>query len=150
MTNKENLIVWCPTCVHFRRSRRYEDSLRFSDSLIDDELIPCDIVESTREFWKSYFATPKEKRTLYPKDCPKWSLSPRPNKLYPPAGQIIGGVFILIGVLAIFVLLIKGLDWLERNTILPAAGRVLRVLFFLISSVVVLIGALIAWIKKRR
>ena len=151
---------WCPTCLHFRRlgsmfSRsQYEDTLHLSDSLIADEHIPCSIIESTRDFWRSYFAAPGDQRTLYPHNCPLWSLSPKPYKPGPPTGQVVVGGFALVGFFTIVFFLLKGLDWLEHNTILFAIGRVLRDLYFLVSFAVILGGALITWlitwIKRRR
>jgi len=69
-------IVWCKTCKHFKKVRKYEktfDGLWASEGMINDSDIPCKMVDEVREVWKSYFSLPRENRTLFPKDCEKWT-----------------------------------------------------------------------------
>lgn len=69
-------IRWCKTCKHYRKVRRYEKSLVglwTSEKMISDSDIPCKILDEVRDVWESYYALPRRKRFLFPKDCFKWT-----------------------------------------------------------------------------
>ena len=69
-------IRWCKTCKHYKKIRKYEktiDGLWASEEMISDSDIPCRILDEVREVWESYYALPREERSLFPKDCDKWT-----------------------------------------------------------------------------
>ncbi len=66
-------IEWCRTCKYLKKVKGYEDDLWQSDQISDNDKIPCKIYPETKDVWTDYFNKPKEERTLYPKNCPKWS-----------------------------------------------------------------------------
>jgi len=69
-------IRWCKTCKNYRKVKKYDsilDGIWRNEQLPDSSHIPCRIVEDTIDVWKSFFALGSEDRTLFPKDCPKWT-----------------------------------------------------------------------------
>lgn len=66
-------IEWCRTCKHHKKVKDYEDNLWQLDKINDIYKIPCKIYQETKNVWTAHFNKPKEERTLYPKDCPKWT-----------------------------------------------------------------------------
>jgi hypothetical protein len=66
-------IEWCRTCKHLKKVKDYEDDLWQLDKISDTDKIPCQIYQETKDVWSAYFHKPKGERTLYPKNCPKWS-----------------------------------------------------------------------------
>ena len=69
-------IRWCKTCKNYRKVKKYDsilDGIWRNEQLPDSSHIPCRIVEDTIDVWKSFFALGSENRTLFPKDCPKWT-----------------------------------------------------------------------------
>lgn len=69
----EEKIKWCRTCAHFRRIEGYEDRLWQSEEMIGDSEIPCKGVLDARPVWEAYFGTERRGRSLYPKNCEKWT-----------------------------------------------------------------------------
>ncbi len=66
-------IEWCKTCKHHKKVKDYEDDLWQLDEISDTDKIPCKIYQETQSVWTAYFNKPKRERTLYPKNCSKWT-----------------------------------------------------------------------------
>lgn len=69
-------IQWCKTCKYFKKIKGYKEKLFklwLSEGIIKDSEIPCKILNETRELWINYFQTENRERTLYPRNCPKWT-----------------------------------------------------------------------------
>tara|TARA_B100000315_G_scaffold166154_1_gene154755 strand:+ start:490 stop:1098 length:609 start_codon:yes stop_codon:yes gene_type:complete len=66
-------IEWCMTCKNHKKVKDYEEELCLLDEICDADKIPCKIYQETKMVWTDYFDKPKEERTLYPKNCPKWT-----------------------------------------------------------------------------
>jgi len=69
-------IRWCKTCKNYRKVKKYDDiadGIWINGQLPDSSYIPCKIIDETMDIWKRFFALDREKRTLFPKDCPKWT-----------------------------------------------------------------------------
>lgn len=66
-------IQWCKTCKHFNKVKNYENALWLSKVMIRDSEIPCKILHDTRPVWTKYFDLEIGQRTLYPKNCERWS-----------------------------------------------------------------------------
>jgi hypothetical protein len=66
-------IKWCKTCKQFKKVKDYEDNLWQLEKITDTYKIPCKIYPQTKDVWSAYFKKQKEKRTLYPKNCPEWT-----------------------------------------------------------------------------
>ena len=65
-------IQWCKNCVHYRKSKLYEDSLSGSwgaDEMPRSDELPCKIVTEAMETWVEHYETERGQRTLYPKNC---------------------------------------------------------------------------------
>lgn len=66
-------IEWCLTCKYFRRINNYEDKLWLLSTVLPDDYIPCKIINQTKDIWQKQYSTQFKHRTLYPKNCPKWT-----------------------------------------------------------------------------
>ena len=69
-------IRWCKTCKNYRKVRKYDDILNgiwTNEQLPDNSCIPCKIINETIDVWKDFFMLDSKDRTLFPKDCPKWT-----------------------------------------------------------------------------
>jgi len=66
-------IEWCRTCNHLKKVKGYQDKLWQLDNIDDTDKVPCKIYLETKDVWTDYFNKPKRERTLYPKNCPKWT-----------------------------------------------------------------------------
>ena len=69
-------IRWCKTCKNYRKVRKYEniaDGMWTNQQLPDSSCIPCKIINETTDVWKDFFMLDRKDRTLFPKDCPKWT-----------------------------------------------------------------------------
>lgn len=64
-------IRWCKNCAHFPKVRGWEDSIWSSGEMPDENKLPCTIVYETLDVWTDNFQLAEDRRTLYPKDCPK-------------------------------------------------------------------------------
>lgn len=69
-------IRWCKTCKSYRKVKKFDDiadGIWANEQLPDSSYIPCKIIDETIGVWTSFFALDRENRTLFPKDCPKWT-----------------------------------------------------------------------------
>lgn len=68
-------IQWCKTCMYFRKIKNYDNTINGiwrCEQLPEKNLIPCKIIEDDLDIWRDFFSLDKDKKTLYPKNCPKW------------------------------------------------------------------------------
>lgn len=71
-SNDTKNIQWCKNCIHYKKSKVYEDSLSGSwgaDEMPRSDELPCKIVPEAMETWVEHYETERGQRTLYPKNC---------------------------------------------------------------------------------
>tara|TARA_R110002049_G_scaffold296531_1_gene484694 strand:+ start:412 stop:2232 length:1821 start_codon:yes stop_codon:yes gene_type:complete len=65
-------IAWCKNCVHYKKSKTYEDSMRGTwgaEEMPRSDELPCKIAPEAMETWAEHYETERSQRTLYPKNC---------------------------------------------------------------------------------
>ncbi len=68
-------VRWCKTCLHYKKVKKYDDifdGIWKSEQLPCNANIPCKIIDNTIDVWQKFFLD-SNKKTLFPKNCPKWT-----------------------------------------------------------------------------
>lgn len=66
-------IQWCKTCKYYKKVKSYKNELWQSQEIVGDSEIPCKILNDTKAVWAEFFNMESGQRTLYPKNCERWT-----------------------------------------------------------------------------
>lgn len=74
-SKKSQDIEWCKNCVHYKKSKEYEDvmdGLWAAEEMPSGDKLPCKIVAEAMDTWIEFYARERSEKTLFPNNCSKF------------------------------------------------------------------------------